>query len=649
MRKSPMPRGRLAIERLEDRSTPAVGVPWIDSTSLSLSFVPDGTDISGTPSSTTSYFGATPPSVWQKEMLRAFQTWAVQANINVGLTTDGGQAMGVAGAPQEDPRFGDFRIGARRLSSNFNDSVAGNIPFSYAGGTWAGDIILNTRYTTAVNGTGTNQYDLYTVMLQEAGNALGVLDNPNDKTSVMYPSYQGAVTGLGSSDVTDIRALYGARKADKYEGPTGNGTIATAYNLTANGNLTAVSGDVTQAGDADVYKFTTPPAGTGVTGLTVQLKDAGLSLFTGKVTVYDANQNAVGTAVTTNPLSNDVSVTVANYQPGATYFARVEGAGADVFSVGGYNLQLAYNQPVGASAISSFVPYINYEGWSTNGVLSTSQPLDPLSAAHASTFAVGGLLTAADDVDWFKFTPSADVSGTLTLSVWAYNGSPVLPAVSVYDSLGNLIPTQVITNDHGLFTIQAANRQAGGTYYAKVSAADPAGAQATGLYVLGADLGVHPPTLYDSLSNGSLSSSQTVSYATLTVGEGRLMQFSLSASSAGGQQAAVRMSIYDSQGNRVFTLVAEAGKGVKTGTVWLESGTYTVVYNASAKSGASLAGIAFSVAKWERSGPIDPYPIGGDPTSPPPPPPPTGGQVVTTDPAPLPGPIGPVTDPYANG
>ena len=104
----------------------------------------------------------------------------------------------------------------------------------------------------------------------------------------------------------------------------------------------------------------------------------------------------------------------------------------------------------------------------------------------------------------------------------------------------------------------------------------------------------------------------------------------------------------DAQGNQVFTLVAEADKLLTTGTIWLESGSYTIVYNAAAKSGGALASLAFSVGKWERSGPIDPFPI-GDPTSPPPPPPP-GGQVIVTDPSPvpLPGPIGPVTDPYVN-
>ena len=59
----------------------------------------------------------------------------------------------------------------------------------------------------------------------------------------------------------------------------------------------------------------------------------------------------------------------------------------------------------------------------------------------------------------------------------------------------------------------------GGTYYARVVPAAPGGNQATGVYVLGTDLGVHPPTMYDTLAAGSLSAAQAVSYANLAVGE----------------------------------------------------------------------------------------------------------------------------------
>src|SRR5262249_30697856 len=92
-------RQRLTVELLEDRAVPATfGVPWTDPSRLTLSFAPDGTSIAGHTSSLIQTLNAQQPAaVWQQEILQAFQTWAVQANINIGLVNDGGQAFGIAG------------------------------------------------------------------------------------------------------------------------------------------------------------------------------------------------------------------------------------------------------------------------------------------------------------------------------------------------------------------------------------------------------------------------------------------------------------------------------------------------------------------------------------------------------------------------
>src|SRR5262245_12640578 len=103
---------RLTVNQLEDRLTPTWGIPWYNPGSLSLSFVPDGTDVSGTPSSLSALLGPN-SSAWQTEILRAYQTWAIQTNINIGLVPDGGQALGTAGYAQGDTRFGDIRVAAR--------------------------------------------------------------------------------------------------------------------------------------------------------------------------------------------------------------------------------------------------------------------------------------------------------------------------------------------------------------------------------------------------------------------------------------------------------------------------------------------------------------------------------------------------------
>src|SRR3954452_4553076 len=99
---------RPGLEALERRRVPAqFGVPWHDPKHLSISFVPDGTEVAGHRSD---LFGALnarePAAVWQREVLRAFQTWAVKADVNVSLAADDGEPLGTPGPDQHDPGFG---------------------------------------------------------------------------------------------------------------------------------------------------------------------------------------------------------------------------------------------------------------------------------------------------------------------------------------------------------------------------------------------------------------------------------------------------------------------------------------------------------------------------------------------------------------
>ena len=108
----------LRVERLEDRCVPATfGNPWPDGMHLTLSFAPDGTAIGGDPSTLNNVLDPLGNSGARLEILRAFQTWAVNANLNIGLVADGGQDFTAGGAIQGDSRFGDVRIGARPLGN----------------------------------------------------------------------------------------------------------------------------------------------------------------------------------------------------------------------------------------------------------------------------------------------------------------------------------------------------------------------------------------------------------------------------------------------------------------------------------------------------------------------------------------------------
>src|SRR5207248_7196921 len=191
------------------------GVPWPDGEHLTLSLAPDGTPVGGTPGNLSSFLQQLSPQA-RLDVLRAFQNWAAVADVNVGLVGDTGAAFGTAGATQGDPRFGDIRVGGRSLAP---DVLAVTAPYAMYDN-YSGDVVVNTaaRFTA---GGANGGYDLFTALLQESGHSLGVGDSP-DPASVMYEYYLGARTVLSAGDVASIRALYGVRVTDQYEGSRGN-------------------------------------------------------------------------------------------------------------------------------------------------------------------------------------------------------------------------------------------------------------------------------------------------------------------------------------------------------------------------------------------------------------------------------------------
>src|SRR5712692_7647049 len=127
-------RSLLRREVLEDRLTPStLGQPWPDPGHLTLSFVPDRTDAGGTPSGLFGMLNSqASTAAWEMEILRAFQTWALNTNVNIGVVTDGKQPLGTTGAVQSDSRFGDIRIASKALDPSVVSTAS---PFSWSGTT----------------------------------------------------------------------------------------------------------------------------------------------------------------------------------------------------------------------------------------------------------------------------------------------------------------------------------------------------------------------------------------------------------------------------------------------------------------------------------------------------------------------------------
>jgi hypothetical protein len=445
------------LEQLEGRIVPStLGAPWPDPGHLTLSFVPDGTAAAAGPSDLFAALDAqAPEGVWKETILRAFQTWASAANINVSVVADGGEPLGAPGAVEGDARFGDIRIAARPLPLN---SLATATPFQPDGTTWSGDVLLNSSYPFALGGPG--GYDLFTVMLHESGHVFGLPDS-TDPTSAMDGGYLGPRPGPSAADVRLLQSLYGARPPDRFEGPRGDDTPATAAALRPPAGdpgapLTA-DADITTHRDVDYYRFTVDQ-GRHDSGATVRLQTSHLSLLTARVTVYDPSGGVAATAASTDPLNGDLLIHLVQVRAGATYRVRVEGARTDVFGIGSYRLTVDLHP--GADAAAGPHPFRH------------AVDLRPPDRADASgPLAVRGTIRPGSDTAVYRFqTPGDDTSGAFTVSLQSWGVGIAPPSLTVYDASGGVLAGGDATDPSGSLSLHLEGVRPGAACYVKVRA-----------------------------------------------------------------------------------------------------------------------------------------------------------------------------------
>ena len=98
MRRKADPTFRPRMEELEARVVlySASGYLWPHPNLVTISFVPDGTNINGYSSNLISSFNAKYGSeaAWQNVILRAAQVWAQQTNLNFAVVSDNGGSTG---------------------------------------------------------------------------------------------------------------------------------------------------------------------------------------------------------------------------------------------------------------------------------------------------------------------------------------------------------------------------------------------------------------------------------------------------------------------------------------------------------------------------------------------------------------------------
>jgi hypothetical protein len=578
-----------------------------------------------------------PTAVWQKEILQAFQTWAVQANINIGLVGDDGEAFGTAGPPQDDPRFGDIRVGAQSMApGQLSISVPNDPTLSSS---WGGDVLINSDVPFGSGGL-----DLYSVLMHEAGHVFG-LDDSADPSSPLYDQYQDN-RQLTSADIAALQALYGTRSLDPHEGSSGNDTISRATQIQFPSSYTGTTplvayGDIGSNKDVDV--FSVKPLSNYNGPITFQLRSAGISLLTTKLTIMDAKGNVLGQAQASSDFGDTVTVHLNQSSSNQTYYIKVEGATQDVFGIGSYGLAVTFDatNTISSSALESVLtgPYqnlgpsdINAIFLNPSGVLFNNQhggdsttTLTSLPGYALNThYGTTASLSSSSEVDTYRIASPSTSNGqglVLTASVRAVAPNGVAPRVTIVDSDQNVVDAQILANGDGIFTIQASNLKGGGNYFLQVSSGGST--SGVGNYALDAEFGSTAANL-STFASGSVSASAPQQTYNFYVAESQLFQFLLSASGVGAPAgSAVQMTIKDANGNVVYSLTAAAGDTVSSNALLLTPGAYTLSFAVLAPPGVAVPTLSYSLMGESISDPIgavvnDPttQPIYTSPTTP---------------------------------
>jgi hypothetical protein len=333
---------RPLLENLGDRLPlySTYGGTWVYGSRITFSFMPDRTSVGGTPSVLFQTLDARfAQATWELQFQKAAAVWQAVANINLSQVSDDGSREGINGNQQDDPRFGDIRIGMVNLgSSSLGETF---LPPPFNGGTVAGDIFLNSTADWQIN----TDYDLETVAIHEFGHALG-LGESQITTACMYAYYNGMKQALTTDDIAGIQSVWGAPQPDQFNSNgQNNGSFNTAANITSyissNGQIAIPNLRITNACQPEWFSVTVPASTTGTMVVTAQ--SANLSMLSPSVWLYKPGPKlpiAIGSASST-AYGATVSYSLAGVQAGQTYLIRALGNAAGN-PTGGFGLEVNF-------------------------------------------------------------------------------------------------------------------------------------------------------------------------------------------------------------------------------------------------------------------------------------------------------------------
>ena len=416
-----------------------LGDQWTYDSRITYSFMPDGTNVGGVPSALFQTLNARfATATWEGQIEQAASLWENVTNANLALVSDGGQPVGTSGNQQDDPRFGDIRIGAVPLPSGVLAETF--LPPPANGGTDAGDILFNSTVNWQIN----SNYDLMTVAAHEIGHALG-LGESSVSSAVMYGTYNGIRQSLASDDIAGIDSIYGTRQFDQFNtGGHHNSTLFTATNInsyiSSSAQIAIPSLDITTPGQAEWFFVNVPSSTTG--RMTVTAQSSNLSSLAPLLQIYNSSLSLLGQTSAPNTFGATISLST-NVASGQGYYVKVTDAGGPG-SIGGYGLLLNFGsqpqspiQPPNTVVVAQ--PDQGTGGATNNAVVAGGNLAIANSPGASSGPAVPTFLTVGTLAGWTELM----VTSTWTSTVPGATGQTqtiVSAATGIDPSAGTAVP-----------------------------------------------------------------------------------------------------------------------------------------------------------------------------------------------------------------
>lgn len=546
---------------------------------------------------------------WQIEMLRALQTWSRHADLQFALVPDSPRAFGVPALSQGDPRFGDIRVGAFP-----QDQVLGNaVPYAPQAGSWAGDVLLDSTRPYALSTVEQDEfaYDLYSVMLHEVGNSLGLLDEELDFESVMFFAYVEPRRGLSWRDIIAIQSLYGPPAADPYEPPGGNDSFesATPSEPTVDFDVTMrmeIDGHLSSGDDVDVYRFEVP---AGYENCWISLRASGRSLLVGRLTAYDGELSELVTQAAESPLRNDAYKEITSRDAGEIVHVVIDASEWPDFDFGDYRLVLDFGPDGGEPEEGDDEPeaerFFEAGDASLNDRLyDLAGPIDPEVVRETNRnraielrsppgidsgtrFELISTLAAIEDIDLYRFVTDDGADSVVSISLGPLGSAIPAFDLRLLDATGRALSTASMLrrSPEGDVSLVVSGIRPNSTYFVRIASAT--GNAATSNYLLTIDVPDRRSALA-TLDRIRLNRTTRDRFGSLVVRKTQLFRFDLSTESTDTTRQAVQMTITNANGRIEGTYSVRPGVPT-TAYVWLPAGTHYVRFTARTRSGAAIA------------------------------------------------------------